>query len=53
MGAVFLMIGIILMFFVVKYEREAVKIFMKGVSDFAEFCVISGISRGVNITLVK
>ena len=53
MGAVFLMIGIILMFFVGKNEKEAVKIFMKGVSDFAEFCVISGISRGVNITLDK
>ena len=53
MGAIFLMIGIILMFLLGKKEREAVKIFMQGVSDFAEFSVLAGISRGINITLDK
>lgn len=36
-----------------KKERESVKIFMQGISDFAEFAVIAGISRGINITLDK
>jgi len=36
-----------------KKEKEAVKIFMQGISDFAEFAVIAGISRGINITLEK
>ena len=53
MGAVFLLVGIILMIILGKKERESVKIFMQGISDFAEFAVIAGISRGINITLEK
>ena len=53
MAAIFLIIGLILMLFLGKNEKSAVKVFMKGVSDFAEFAITIGFSRGINITLDK
>ena len=53
MSAIFLMIGIISMFFLGKTERESVKVFMKGISDYSEYAVYAGISRGIIITLNK
>ena len=53
MGSIFLVLGIILMFFLGKKESTAIKVFMQGVSDFAGFAIILGFSRGINITLDK
>ena len=53
MGSIFLVLGIILMFFLGKKESTAIKVFMQGVSDFAGFAIILGFSRGINITLEK
>ena len=53
MGSIFLVLALILMFILGKKESEAVKIFMKGVSDFAEFAIILGLSFGINIALDK
>lgn len=53
MGSIFLVLGIILMFFLGKKESSAIKVFMQGVSDFAGFGIILGFSRGINITLEK
>ena len=53
MASVFLLLGIILMFFLGKSEKKPIRVFMKKVSDFAEFAVILGFSRGANITLEK
>ena len=47
MSAIFLMIGIISMFFLGKTERESVKVFMKGISDYSEYAVYAEISRGI------
>ena len=53
MGAIFLTSGLILMIFLGKNEKAAVKVFMKGVSDYAEFAIIIGFSRSINIALNK
>jgi uncharacterized ion transporter superfamily protein YfcC len=53
MSAIFLLLGIILMFFLGQSEKKAVKVFMKGIADFADFAVLLGFSRAVNITLAK
>ena len=53
MSAIFLLLGIILMFFLGQGEKKAVKVFMKGIADFADFAVLLGFSRAVNITLAK
>ena len=53
MGSISLVLALILMIFLGKKESEAVKIFMKGVSDFSEIAIILGFSYGINITLDK
>ena len=53
MGSISLVLALILMIFLGKKENEAVKVFMKGVSDFSGIAIILGISYGINITLVK
>ena len=53
MTGIFLVLALILMFLLGKKESEAVKVFMKGVSDFAEIAIILGLSFGINITLDK
>ena len=51
MTAVFLILGIILMFFYSKGEKKGIEIFLRGAGDFVGICLIIGIARGINLTL--
>ena len=51
MTAVFLVLGIILMFLYNKGEKKGIEIFLQGAGDFVGVCLIIGIARGINLTL--
>lgn len=51
MTAVFVILGIILMFFYSKGEKKGIEIFLRGAGDFVGICLIIGIARGINLTL--
>ncbi len=51
MSAIFLILGIILIFLVRKGEVDGIKDFTKGAGDFASVILIIGLARGINITL--
>ena len=51
MTAVFLVLGIVLMFLYNKGEKEALECFLKGAGDFIGVTIVIGIARGINLTL--
>ena len=51
MSALFILIGIILMFLSKFGEENSVKVFLKGVGDFCSVALIIGIAKGINNTL--
>ena len=52
-AAIFLFLGIILMFLAGKGETLGIKYFTKGAGDFSSIIIIIGLARGINITLEK
>ena len=51
MSAVFLVTGIILMFFYSQGEKKAIECFLRGAGDFVGVSMVIGIARGINLTL--
>ena len=51
LAAIFLFLGIILIFMAQKGEVKGIQIFTKGAGDFAGIIIIIGVARGINITL--
>ena len=51
LGAIFLVLGIILIFFLRKGEQKGIEIFTKGASDFVGIAIVIGFARGINLTL--
>ena len=51
MSAVFLVTGIILMFFYSQGEKKAIECFLRGDGDFVGVSMVIGIARGINLTL--
>ena len=50
-GAIFLVLGIILIFLIRKGESKGIEIFTKGASDFIGIAIVIGLARGINLTL--
>ena len=50
-SAIFLFLGIILIFLARKGEVKGIELFTKGAGDFAGVIIIIGLARGINITL--
>ena len=50
-GAIFLVLGIILMFLLRNGEQKGIEIFIKGSGDYAGVIIIIGLARGINLTL--
>ena len=50
-AAIFLFLGIILIFMIRKGEVKGIELFTKGAGDFAGVIIIIGFARGINITL--
>jgi len=53
MAAIFLVLGIILMFLIKKGEQKAIEIFIKGSGDFIGVIIILGLAQGINNTLYE
>ena len=51
MGAIFFILGIILIILARKGEKEGIEIFAKGAGDFVNIILIIGIARGISKTL--
>ena len=51
MTAIFIVLGIFLMFFYNKGEKKAIECFLKGAGDFITVTIVIGIARGINLTL--
>ena len=51
MTAIFLVLGIVLMFLYNKGEKEGLECFLKGAGDFIGVTIVIGIARGINLTL--
>ena len=51
LGAIFLVLGIILIFLLRKGEQKGIEIFTKGASDFVGIAIVIGFARGINLTL--
>ena len=51
LSAIFLFLGIILMFLLRQGETKAIDIFTKGGGDFVGVILIIGLARGINVTL--
>ena len=52
-SAIFMILGIILIFFIWKGETKGIQLFTKGAGDFVGVILIIGIARGINLTLDK
>ena len=50
-GAIFLVLGIIIIFLIRKGEQKGIEIFTKGASDFVGIIIVIGLARGINLTL--
>ena len=53
MTTVFFILAIILMISLKKGEKEAIKIFMEGAGKFCGVVIITGILRGISLTLIE
>ena len=53
MTTVFFILAIILMIILHKGEKEAIKIFMEGAGKFCGVVIITGILRGISLTLIE
>ena len=53
LAAIFMVLGIILIFLIRKGEVKGIQLFAKGAGDFAGVILIIGIARGINLTLDK
>ena len=51
MASIFMVLGIILMFFYNQGERKGLESFLRGVGDFVGVTLVIGIARGINLTL--
>ena len=51
MTAVFVILGIILMFLYKKTEVEAINCFIRGAGEFISIALVIGMARGINLTL--
>ena len=51
MASIFMVLGIILMFFYNQGERKGLESFLRGAGDFVGVTLVIGIARGINLTL--
>lgn len=51
MTAIFVVLGIVLMFLFRETEKKAVECFLRGAGDFVGVTLVIGIARGINLTL--
>ena len=51
MAAIFVVLGIVLMFLYRKTEKDAIECFLRGAGDFVGVSLVIGIARGINLTL--
>ena len=51
MASIFMVLGIILMFFYNQGERKGLESFLRGAGDFIGVTLVIGIARGINLTL--